>query len=319
MGAARMAVHEDVRELGVQDFARLFGVAPGELPEACRRMIAGWDFRYRVPEAEERDAIVLAVCKRIDSGSLSLAGKEGKARWDRGWSENLSEFGQSHWDLSKLVPRYIRPGDPLRLHQGYVVPLDPDFELHWYEVFRTWLFQTTLAPFDAIYEFGCGSGFNVAALAQMFPEKTIHGLDWAAASADTCNKLAEVFGWKTQGHLFDFFAPDAGVKLGEGSALLTVGALEQTHTNFEAFLQYLLAAKPGLCVHVEPICEWYEEDRLEDYLAIRFHTVRNYWRGFPRRLQELAREGRVEILKAKRSCFGSQFIEGYSQLIWRPL
>jgi hypothetical protein len=310
---------DELRDLGPHEFARLFGITPGELPVACRKLIAGRDFRYRVPEGEERDAILLNVCKRIDSGNLSLAGAEGKARWDRGWSENLAEFGQSKWDLGKLVPRYIRPGDPLRLDRRYIVPVDPAFELHWYEVFRTWLFQSTLAPFESIHEFGCGSGFNVAALAQMFPDKAIHGLDWAAASAATCDKLAEVFGWKTKGHLFDFFAPDAGVKLGPGSAVLTIGALEQTHTNFEPFLQYLLAARPELCVHVEPICEWYDEGRLEDYLAIRFHQVRNYWRGFPERLRALEKEGRVEILKAKRSDFGSLFIEGYSQLIWRPL
>ena len=30
-------------------------------------------------------------------------------------------------------------------------------------------------------------------------------------------------------------------------------------------------------------------------------------------------EGRVEILKRKRSHFGSLYLEGYSQLIWRPV
>lgn len=60
-----------------------------------------------------------------------------------------------------------------------------------YKVFTYWLFQKYFEKVDAIYEFGCGSGINIAILAQMFPEKKIVGLDWAAASKKILDKLAK--------------------------------------------------------------------------------------------------------------------------------
>jgi hypothetical protein len=72
-------------------------------------------------------------------------------------------------------------------------------------------------------------------------------------------------------------------------------------------------------VTIEPIVEWYDADDPIDLAAIRFHTARNYWRGFPAKLAALERDGRVEVLARKRSYFGSLYIEGYSQLIWRPV
>ena len=306
-------------ELKLEDFARLFGTAIDDIPDDCRKLIAQHDFRYRKLEGHERDQVLLNVLKRIDSDQFSMAGTAGKARWEKGWSENLESFMEHGHDLSQLVPKYIRPDQPLRLDQNYVVPVDTNFELNWYEVFRLWLFSTYLKDAETVYEFGCGSGFNLAVLSQLYPRKELYGLDWAAASRDIVNELAKTYGWNMKGLLFDFFSPDESVKIADNSVVLTIGALEQTGRDYEPFLQYLLKASPKLCVHVEPILEWYDENNLVDYAAIRFHEKRKYWEGFPGRLKELESEGKVEILKTKRSCFGSLYLEGYSQLVWRPL
>ena len=297
--------------LGVEDFARLFGTSVEALPEACRAMIAGGDFRYRVLAGEERDQVLLEVLKRIDSGEFTTAGKEGRGRWEKGWAENLEGFRKSGCDLSQLVPKYIRPQQALRLDQQYVMPLDPNFELKWFEIFQRWLFTTYFSEAKAVYEFGCGSCINLAALATLYPDKRYVGLDWAVESTEIVDEMAQAYGWNMKGQQFDFFHPDKSVKIDEGSTVFTVGALEQTGQNHEAFLEYLLDMSPGLCVNIEPIVEWYDENQLVDYAAIRFHKVRRYWEGFPSRLKKLEREGRVEIIKMKRSYFGSLYLEGY--------
>ena len=64
--------------------------------------------------------------------------------------------------------------------------------------------------------------------------------------------------------------------------------------------------------------EGVDDQNSVDLAAIRFHEQRNYWRGFPKKLAELKEAGTIEILKQKRSYFGSLYIEGYSQFIWRP-
>lgn len=304
--------------LGLEDFARLFGTSVDALPESCRTLILEGDFRYRVLAGEERDQAVLEVLKRVDSGQFTTAGKEGRGRWEKGWAENLEGFRKSGRDLSELVPKYIRPQQAIRLDQNYVMPLDPNFELKWYEIFQRWLFTTYFQETKVVYEFGCGSGINLAALATLYPDKRYVGLDWAVASKEIVDEMAQAYGWHMKGHLFDFFHPDKSIKIEEGSTVFTVGALEQTGRNHEAFLDYLLEMSPGLCVNIEPIVEWYDEDQLVDHAAIKFHRQRKYWEGFPGRLKQLEEEGKVEIVKAKRSYFGSLYLEGYSQLIWKP-
>ncbi len=304
--------------LTIQDFARLVGSAVSDLSTDCRKVIEEHNFRYRTLTDQERDRVLLDVLKRIDSDQFSLAGPGGKERWEKGWAENRDGFLRGGRNPAQLVPKYIRLGQPLRMNRSYVQPSDPNFEFNWYEAFRLWLFRTYLANAGTVYEFGCGSGFNLAFLAQMYPDKRYFGLDWATSSVDIINELGKTYGWDMHGLLFDFFAPDRNVRIEENSTVFTVGALEQTGTDYDLFLEYLLESSPSLCVNIEPIMEWYDEDNLLDYAASRFHLKRNYWQGFPSRLKELERAGKVEILKAKRSFFGSLYIEGYSQLIWRP-
>jgi hypothetical protein len=304
--------------LELEDFVRLFGTTVHDIPEECKKLITQGDFRYQKLSSEDLAKLETEVQSRIESGQWSVAGSEGKARWEKGWGENLQNLIAQGGDVSQLVPKYIRPNQPVRLDQTYVQPADACFELNWYEIFRLWLFQSHFEPYDSIYEFGCGSGFNLVVLAKLFANKKLYGMDWAAPSRDIVNKLAEVHGWKMEGRLFDFFAPDPGLTISPNSVVFTIGALEQTGRNYESFLQYLLNQSPALCIHVEPICEWYDEQNKCDSLAILFHRKRKYWEGFPDRLRQLEAEGRIQILKMKRSYFGSLYIEGYSQIIWRP-
>jgi len=305
-------------KLTLNDFARLFGTSISNIPPDCRELINGHDFSYRTLTGTERDKVLLGVLQRIDNDQFSLAGKEGKERWEKGWAQNRDSFIKEAGNPAHLVPKYIRPNQPLRIDQCYVEANDTDFELNWVEVFRNWLFQTYLADFGSIYEFGCGSCFNLALLAKMYPNKRLYGLDWATSSVDIANEMGKIHGWNISGSVFDFFAPDQNIRIDKDSAILTFGALEQTGTDYKDFLQYILDSSPKLCVHVEPMLEWYDDKNLVDYAAIRFHEKRNYWRGFEAKLKELESDGKVEILKSKRSYFGSLYIEGYSQLIWRP-
>jgi SAM-dependent methyltransferase len=306
-------------KLELADFGSLFATDAKAISKPLQDKIASGDFRYLPLAGNYREQVLLDVLKRIDSGTLSLAGEEGKSRWEKGWGENRDAFIQSGFDLDKLVPKYIRPRHPVRLNQQYVLPADSEFELRWYEIFRTWFLENHLGSFDAVFEFGCGSGFNVARTAQMFPGKKLVGLDWAKASSEILEAMAKHYGWNISGRVFDFFNPDYGLDVPANSAFFTIGALEQTGERWGAFLDFVLAKKPKYIFHIEPIYEWYETDNLVDYAARRFHWMRKYWRGYVGRVEELAKAGKVEVLKRKRSYFGSLFIEGYSQFFWRPL
>jgi len=309
---------EQVLRLG--DFARLFGTSNAEVQRFCYDEILGHDFRYSKLEPMERDEVILRALKRINSVDLPIAGAAGSLkRWEKGWKGNLAEINNPASVESGLIPKYFKKNQPLRLYQEFVKSPNPDFELDWFDVFRRWLFKKYLAKPEQVYEFGCGTGNNLALLGRLFPDKTMYGLDWAVSSKKIVDRLAKIRGWNIQGKIFDFFSPDQSLKMPENSAVLTIDALEQTDSRYEKFLQFLIKKSPAVCIHVEPIVEWYDENNLIDYLAILHHRRRRYLEGFVNRLKSLESQRRIRILKLRRSYFGSTLIEGYSQVIWQPV
>ena len=307
------------RKLNIDDFAALFGTDKAAMPAGCVELIEKGNWAYAPIEGEALDDLARDFLERIRERNFSIVMPDDKARWIKGWSENLDDFVTSKGDLGALAPKYIRPQMPVRLFRRFVLPDQVRFELAWYRVFQEWLFRRYLTDCDTIFEFGSGSGINVGLLAEMFPGRKIVGLDWAEPACEIVNSMRRLRGWNTEGRPFDFFHPDHSLDFPADSVVFTVGALEQTSTRHDAFIDFLLAKKPKLCVFIEPIYEWYDPSNLADHLAIRAHDLRNFWTGFPGRLQQLARDGRVEIIKQKRADFGSLVLEGYSQIIWRPL
>jgi len=301
------------------DFARLFGIADEQLPEICRRFASTLDYECLLPSREIRDKVMLGVVQHIDSDKPTRVGEQRAGIWESCWSENLESFVSGGHDLERLVPKFIKPGQPVRLNQDYVFPRNPSFELDFYKVCRAFLFDRYFASVKSAYEFGCGSGFNLVAMSQQFPNLNLYGLDWSKSSYEMVGMLAQSHGLKIKGLPFDFFNPDRTLDLDSESGVITMCALEQVGSRHEAFVDYLLAKKPKICVNMEPLVDLYDETKLVDYLAARYHRKRGYLDGFLPHLQDLATKGRIEILEIKRFYFGSLYHEGYSYVAWRPL
>lgn len=309
--------HKD-SELTLEDFARLFGTTIDDIPDDCRELVAKTDFRYRKLSADERDKVLLDVLKKIDSSQLTVAGKDKKVTWEKGWSENLQNFLEKNYDINELIPKYYRPGQVLRIYRNYAITFDPNFEFNFFKVFRLWLFKRYLKKIESVYEFGCGPGHNLTALADLYPQKKIYGLDWAVASRDLVNKIAEVHKYNITGHLFDMFFPDENLEIANNSAIMTIGALEQLGHGYESFLQYLLKKSPMLCLNVEPLCELYDNDNLLDYIAIKYQEKRKYLAGYLDCLRKLESKGEIEIIKTQRMFFGNLNYNGWSFVVWKP-
>lgn len=301
-------------ELDYRDFALQFGVEAKTLSPTVREMIDAGNWGIEVLHGVERDKVLLDVLRKIDGGKLTLTGY--RERWDKGWAENLAAFRESG-DVGALRPKYIRTGQPIRMGRCFVRPDDPEFEWNWYRIFRHWLFETYLSDVGTVYEFGCGTGHNLAALAQMYPDKRYVGLDWSSPAIETVDALGKQFGWQMTGRRFNFFCPDQNLKLDTNCGILTIGALEQTGQEYASFMKWLVKQRPAVCIHVEPIPEWYNPDSLVEYTALRFLAVRNYWSGFPALMAKLAGDGLVEIVEKQRTHIGSLYLEGYMLYVWR--
>ena len=254
---------------------------------------------YQLLTHPEQEALCQEILAEVAAGKFKPAGESSRAHW------------QDVWTNPGFLPPYIKQGQVLRVNGSLVWPHDAWLELKWYVRFRETLLKTYFHEVPAIWEFGCGNGWNLRAARQLYPAKKLVGLDWAMPAL---GKMP----YGPDYRQFDFFKPDYNVKLPAGTGVWTVGALEQTGTRWEPFLEYLLANKPAVCVHVEPIVEWYDPKNLVDATAIAYHRVRHYWEGFPHWLWQMVAQGHVNILEQQRSYFGSRYLEGYSLNVWRP-
>ena len=147
----------------------------------------------------------------------------------------------------------------------------------------------------------------------------LYGFDFVQSSVDIVNDLAEHHNLNAEGGLFNMIEPNFDIELDDNSLVFTSGAIEQIASKFDKFIDFLLEKKPSLVVHVEPTYEVYDQTVLFDNLAAKFHSKRGYTQGYLPELQKLESEGKIEILKIKRLNFGSLFMEGFTNIIWRPI
>jgi SAM-dependent methyltransferase len=307
------------RTLTLDDLAQAVGTTIERVPGSLRTLIQKRDLRYVSLSQAERDQVILRVLQRLESGELSRVGEHRQNVWEKGWEENLEAFSAKGFALEALMPRFIRPEPILRFRKDYVRAHDARCEFYFHDAVRRWLFLEYMADAEGVFEFGCGSAYNLVACAELNPELRYVGLDWAESAVKLANLIGQKHQIRLTGRKFDLFRPDDTLDLGPRDVALTICSLEQVGARHEEFLQFLLRKRPLRCVHMEPLLDLYDPTHLVDHLAVRFHTLRGYLSGFLGRLKELEAEGKIEILRTQRMQFGSLFHEGYSYVVWRPL
>jgi len=300
-------------KLTLNDFVNIFD----ESVINVQRFIDSADFRYRFLSESETDSTMIQVNNTLLSHNLKASGPHRKEDWETGWNENLAEYISTD-NINNLLPKFIRKNEVMRFRGNYIQPLDPDFETNFVKVLRWYLFSKYLGTVSTVYEFGCGTGLNLLALHEMYPEKILYGLDWSKSSLEIINELSRKCNINNlRGILFDMFSPDPEFTVSKNSGILTIGAMEQLGTDFNAFLTYLLNQKPDVVVNVEQNYEVLDKTTLFDYLAAAYIEKRNYLRGFRTALKELENQGKVTIVEEKETV-GGLYHTGYSYVVWHP-
>ena len=305
-----------IRKLDIKGCAKLFGATQKEITDTCGTILSAEDFRFVVIDKEEEEKTLLEVMKTIDS-PLSISGKNRQNDWENGWAENLQAFIKSNYDLSSLTPKYMHKFNVRRLFSRYIRPLDSNFEVNFYTAYRHFLFKKYLSNYEHLYEFGCGTGYNLVIMAQIFPHKNITGLDWATSSTHLVNAIASQYGYRLKGRRFDFFNPDYSLEVADNSAFITLNSLEQLGNDHDKFIEFILHKRPEICINSEPILELYDQNNLFDYLASKYHNKRNYLNNYLSALKKYEHEGVIEILKVQRVHSGNIFHDAYSYIVWK--
>lgn len=310
-------MNASIRKLGSADFARLFGVTEAGVARQAS-LIATQDFSYTPLDDAETAALSATIDDRLNRQDFTEVGAHRAGIWEDAWSETLERFEKSGYDRAMLNPKFMGAAPVVRLEGHFVRATSPGFELHFFEVFRDWLFRTWLADIDSFWEFGAGSCFNLAAHAALYPDRPITGLDWSASSVRIAELLHSQLGLKIEGRRFDFFVPDTSLSLNGGAGVATFCALEQTGQRFEPFIEFIRTKKPKRVVHMEPTPELYDTNDPTDRLALQYHNDRRYLTGLLPYLKSLDSAGQIKLLAAKRLGFGSQYHECFTLMVWEP-
>ena len=122
-------------------FADSFGVNKEEFSNNLLNEINKYNFNYSEIDHKNYLELILQILKKIDGDTQIIGAKEREKIWFDGWNENLIEFKNSGYSKNTLTPKFVRPGNPVRLNKKYVLPEDDNFELNFIKVYRTWFLE----------------------------------------------------------------------------------------------------------------------------------------------------------------------------------
>jgi len=304
-----------MKNITIDDIQRIYGDF-AEIP-LLRDKIQNINLQYKILNQDEYLNYIVDYKETLDS-NLVEAGKNRISSWEDGWRENLQNYIKSG-DITDLIPKYHTKNNIARFNGKIIKTFTPNFDYHLNSFFVDYILLHYIPQFDRIFEFGCGSAYHLFRLMEYFPYKKYFGLDWAKSSQDIINQYRYSSSCSNiEGINFDFFNPNYNVDI-SGGLVYTIAALEQIGESHSEILKYLVAKKPGLCIHFEPIIEVMNLYNTLDYLTIKYFEKRKYLKGFLPALEKLHDDGKIKILDVKRTYSGSKYIEGHTLIIWKPL
>jgi hypothetical protein len=139
------------------------------------------------------------------------------------------------------------------------------------------------------------------------------GFDWIWNSVAAESNLSNInFGY------LDFFNSSTFPNFEVNSGVLTVASFEQIGDSFQPIVEHLISSRVRRVVQIEPIHELLDLDQVPDVLSVIYMKKRNYLNNYLTYLKSLEEDGKISIVYVAKSKIGSEFINGYSIIVWEP-
>lgn len=277
---------------------------------------------YKVLEGQDRDDTILSVVSSLESHKFRVSGENDNTVWEKGWGEVLSAVkNAAQFSTDLLLPQYFKKENISRLFGNYVASDSDQFEFDLDMATRLAVFSKYLVGHKRVVEIGSGTGTSQYLLSQLCAKSTeLVGSDWATPSIELMKTISEKVQRPIHPVLFNMLTLEGyeNLKICSDTVVFTVHTLEQLGKSYQPLLNKLLESKPAMCVHIEPIKELYDRHNLIDYLAIKYHEIRNYLDGWLTSLKDLESLNKVKIIKEQRIQLGNKFHDAYNLVIWQP-
>lgn len=276
------------------------------------------NLKYSEISQKKKDKLILDIIKTIFERKIPKSGKDYKNNWEKGWSENLKNYKKSGKEFD-LIPKYFFKSKIARLGNKLVISKSKLYDFKVLRIITSYIYEKYFKNEKNIVEFGCGTGHNLISLSKINSKANLLGLDWSKSSQEIF-KIINKKNKLISGYPFDYFNPkfDNRIKLTKREwSCFTVASLEQIGTNFKKFINFLKLTKPKFIINIEPINELMAKDEILDFLSVQYSLNRNYLNNFYNHLKYLEKKKIIQIMDVKKSYFGSQYINGYSIIVWK--
>src|SRR3990167_4303629 len=131
---------------------------------------------YRKLNKKETEQAIIKIIDVLLDKTLPYSGKHRQGQWEKGWSQNLKE--------KNTVPHYFGKYKINRLDGHFVEAISMNYEKKMLYSIVDKVAKGYLKQVDNIYEFGCGTGHNIARIAKINRHALLYGLDWTKSSID---------------------------------------------------------------------------------------------------------------------------------------
>lgn len=288
-----------------------------EIDDRIDKILTDFNLLYRNLSVDEKIEYFNHIQKVLYSDNIVKSGEHRITEWDNGWNENLQLFKNTK-DINSLIPKYHSKYKIVRWINDIIYTMTDNFDYKIHICFVDAILQHYIKDCQKVVEFGCGPAYHLIRLNKLNPDLKLVGCDWAKSSQEIITEINNTSNIDIKSYNFDFFKPNYDVDL-NGAAIYTVAALEQIGDNFKPFVDYIFEKQPNICIHLEPIDELLDDGKhnILNELSIKYFRKRNYLNGFLPYLEDLERNGKIEILKKQRIFSGSYFIEGHSLIVWK--
>jgi hypothetical protein len=287
-----------------------------EVSNDLKNKIDSFDLEYRLLTSEERDSYILNFINVLTS-DITRSGEHRLVEWEKGWNENYSKFKESK-KTEDLIPLYHGKNRIVKWMGEPVMPLTQNFDYKIHICFVDAILQHYLNDLKNVFEFGCGPGYHLVRLSEYNKDLNLHGSDWTTASQNLIKEINSELKTNIKCFNFDFFKPNYDIDIPKNSGIYTVAALEQVGENYTEMVDFLIKKSPDICIHMEPIDELLDNNKLIDSLSIKYFRKRNYLHKFLTYLENLEKDNKIQIIKKQRIFSGSYFTEGHSLIVWKP-
>lgn len=303
-----------MKKIDYKDLEEILGFS---VDDEIKERIEKYNLTYRELTSEERDNYILHYINVL-TNDITVSGKHRINEWEKGWEENLELFKKSK-NVEDLIPKYHGKNRIIRWKGDLIIPLIDNFDYKLHICFVDAILRHYLKDIKNIFELGCGPAYHLVRMNDFDKNKNLFGSDWTVVSQQIIKEINNVKKINIVPFNLDFFNPDTNIEIPKNSGIYTVAALEQIGEGFQDIVNFLIEKKPEICVHMEPIDELLNNNKLIDSLSIKYFRKRNYLKGFLPYLEELEKQNKIKIIKKQRLYNGSYFIEGHSLVIWKPL